>query len=152
VVEGARGVAPTAIVHAVAVGAVVYSSATMRAVAAFLGIREQPCGAVLSVPWKVMVARVDEGAGAVPVVQLMAPAMFAPVTVLHAGEVPAAAPGAMVGVGPPAIVCGVVTAPRKYPALACIVACPSPVCDASNDIFPADELETWVPVWFVPNV
>lgn len=112
-VEAARAVAPTAIAHVVVVGAVVYSSATTRAVAAFLGIKAQPCGAVPSMPWNVIVANVDAGEGALPVVQVITPAMFAPAIEVQLGEVPAPAPGAIVGTDPPAIICGIFTAPEK---------------------------------------
>jgi len=113
VVEADRAVAPTAIAHVFVVGAVVYSSVTTRAVAAFLGIKVQPCGAIPRVPWNVIVARVDEAAGALPVVQVMTPAMFAPVIEVQAGEVPAPGPAVIVGAEPEAITCGVATEPEK---------------------------------------
>jgi len=105
VVEADKAVAPTAIVHALVVGAVVYSSVRMRAVGAFLGIKAHPCGAVPSVPWNVIVARMDEAEGVAPVLQVITPAIFAPVIVVQVGEIPAAAPGVIVGANPPAIIC-----------------------------------------------
>ena len=84
-------------VNVVLVGAVVYTSFATRAVAEFLAIRLQPLGTVPSVPLKVIVASVALAVVEVPVVQLITIELLFPVTVVQLGEVPAAAPAAIVG-------------------------------------------------------